>query len=28
MEGSNLGEDCEDEESLTRKPVTVGKEDK
>jgi hypothetical protein len=28
MDGSNLNEDCEDEESLTRKPVTVGKEDK
>jgi hypothetical protein len=23
-----LSEDCEDEESFTRKPVTVGKEDK
>jgi hypothetical protein len=28
MEGSNLSEDCEDEESFTRKPVTVGNEDK
>jgi len=28
MEGSNLSEDCEDEESFTRKPATVGKEDK
>ncbi len=23
-----MNEDCEDEESFTRKPVTVGKEDK
>jgi hypothetical protein len=22
MEGSNLSEDCEDEESFTRKPIT------
>jgi len=28
MEGSNLSKDCEDEESFTRKPVMVGKEDK
>jgi hypothetical protein len=26
MEGSNLSEDCEDEESFMRKPVTIGKE--